>query len=180
MTKVCLEHMSVFLNYFAREWTAETRVGDFGGSTKVGGDTVRDALASGGLRNFHVVDLDTGHDLMRPYRGQKFDLGLCMNLLEHVPNPFTVAKNVREALNPGSLLFVSVPWVWELHDFPRDYWRICPDGLVELFKPMESVTTYLVRDQADDEQVQRQRLFGVFRSLRQAPIKFQVKKSAVK
>ena len=163
MTKVSLDHMAAFLNHYRDEWGKETRVGDFGGSQKIGGDTVQKALASGGLRNFHVVDLDTGFDLMKPIKGPKFDLGLCMNTLEHVKNPFTVAQNIMNALKGNALLFVTVPWIWEIHNYPKDYWRICPDGLKELFKPMKMLRLYIVRDPADDEQVQRQRLFGIFR-----------------
>lgn len=161
MTKTSLAELARFLNAYKSE--IHGRIADYGGSTKIGGDTVRKGLAMGGLTDLHILDMDTGYDLMKPIKGKKFDFGICMNLLEHVANPFTVAKNIVDSLVPGAYLFVTVPWIWEIHDYPKDYWRICPDGMVELFKEMEMVIVYIIRDQADDEEVQRQRVVAVFK-----------------
>ena len=69
-----------------------------------------------------------------------------MDLLEHVSNPFIVAKNIIDSLTPGALLFVTVPFIWEIHGYPQDYWRFTPDGVAELFKEMQLEVVYVEVD----------------------------------
>ena len=89
-----------------------------------------------------------------------------MDLLEHVSNPFLVADNIRHSLKKGAFLFVTVPWIWEAHYHPKDYWRFMPQGLEELFKEIKLHTIYPIRDKADDEIVPRHRLIGIFENIK--------------
>jgi hypothetical protein len=86
-----------------------------------------------------------------------------MDLLEHTSNPFVVAENITNSLKKGALLFVTVPWIWEIHYHPKDYWRFAPQGLEELFPKMEKLSIEITRDQSIDEEVPRSRLVAVFR-----------------
>lgn len=122
------------------------RIADYGGTDQIGLNVVRDMLAKGDLTNYHMLDFDNGIDLREPIQGEKFDLGICMDLLEHVSNPFLVTKNIIDSLNPGAFLFVTAPFVWEIHGYPQDFWRYTPDGFGELFKDMETEIISVVID----------------------------------
>jgi hypothetical protein len=64
---------------------------------------------------------------------EKFSLILCCSLLELVKNPFIVAQNLERHLLPFGLLYVTIPWIWRTHEYPKDYWRISVDGIKVLF-----------------------------------------------
>ena len=49
------------------------------------------------------------------------------------------AKQMERVLKPGGFLYVSVPWVWEFHAFPSDYWRFSLPALDVLFNGSSSV-----------------------------------------
>jgi SAM-dependent methyltransferase len=52
---------------------------------------------------------------------------LVMNLLEHVYDPASVLRNACTLVAPGGVCVAVGPAVWQLHDFPKDYWRPLPD-----------------------------------------------------
>jgi SAM-dependent methyltransferase len=56
-----------------------------------------------------------------------FDLVLCMNVLEHLFEPVRALDNMLEVLRPGGYLVVVTPAVWDLHDWPHDFFRLNPD-----------------------------------------------------
>ena len=61
------------------------------------------------------------------------DLFISTSVLEHVEKPWLAAKNIMKTLSNKGLVFITVPWAWEYHAFPRDYWRMSPDALDVLF-----------------------------------------------
>ena len=150
MTKTSLVLLQSFLEQSAPVLlkSPKMRIADFGGTEKVGKNIVKDMLAAGGLKDYHMLDFDNGVDLRKPIKGKKFDLGICMDLLEHTSNPFVVAKNIIDSLNPNALLFVTVPFTWQLHGYPDDFWRFTPSGLEELFKDnsLRKVLVYVSED----------------------------------
>jgi hypothetical protein len=180
MTFFSLQALVTFLNKYQNE--LKTPVGDFGGSLKsqqkavrkVQGkkvaknfikntSTVQNVLASGGITDYQILDFATGFDLLKPIKGKKFGLGICMDMLEHVTQPFIVAKNISNSLKKGALLFVTVPFIWEIHDHPGDYFRYTPQGLAVLFPSLKCLELFMVRDEAADEAVPRARVVGIFR-----------------
>lgn len=62
---------------------------------------------------------------------------ICLSVLEHCRQPFRMAENILRLLAPGGTLFVSVPFAWEIHRFPEDYWRFTPDAVRLLFPAVE-------------------------------------------
>lgn len=56
---------------------------------------------------------------------------LIFNLLEHVYDPPAALRNSVRLLEPGGTCVVAGPAVWQLHDFPADYWRPMPDFFIE-------------------------------------------------
>lgn len=66
-----------------------------------------------------------------------FGTGICLSVLEHCRQPFVMAENLTALLEPQAVLFLSVPWVWNLHGFPDDYWRFSPSAVRVLFPAFE-------------------------------------------
>ena len=63
----------------------------------------------------------------------KFNTVICLSVLEHCRNPFTMCDNLSQLLNSGGLVFISVPFSWKIHAYPSDYWRFTPEGVKTLF-----------------------------------------------
>jgi SAM-dependent methyltransferase len=58
-----------------------------------------------------------------------YDVVICEQVLEHVPDPSVALSNLRSLCRPGGRLLVSTPFLVRIHDMPGDYWRFTPDGL---------------------------------------------------
>lgn len=63
--------------------------------------------------------------------GRQWPTVLVFNLLEHVYNPIEALENAMTLVAPGGVGVVVGPAVWQLHDYPRDFWRPMPDFFVE-------------------------------------------------
>ena len=64
---------------------------------------------------------------------RRFGTIFCLSVLEHCRDPFKMCANITRLLAPGGTLLVSVPFSWERHGYPSDYWRFTPDGVKVLF-----------------------------------------------
>ncbi len=62
-----------------------------------------------------------------------YDVIICTQVLEHVPNPFAAVAELYRVLKPGGCLLVTVPAAYPYHAVPRDYWRFTRDSLELLF-----------------------------------------------
>ena len=67
-----------------------------------------------------------------PFENGSFDCVLCLQVLEHVDNPFEAMQEIGRALRPGGILLLSVPHLSRLHELPHDYFRYTENGLREL------------------------------------------------
>lgn len=143
LSRNCLVH---FLNKYGPRILGP--VADYGGADEnvVEEGEVRKVFASGGITDYHVLDYSTGTDLMKPIKGRKFRVGICMDLLEHVSNPFVVAENITNSLERKALLFVTVPFIWGLHEFPKDYFRFTVDGIKSVFGKMRCLESDFLSD----------------------------------
>lgn len=81
-----------------------------------------------------VVDL--AHGLGGLQEGG-FALAICCSVLEHTPQPWVMAANIKRLLRPGGMLYLSVPWVWRYHAYPDDYFRFSPRAVQSLFPGLE-------------------------------------------
>ena len=75
---------------------------------------------------------------------RRFDLAVCINLLEHLEDPWRAAKRIAKF---GKHLFISAPFLYPFHTDKNcnDYWRFTSEGLQLLF-PYSVVTA----DEIDD------------------------------
>lgn len=99
---------------------------------KIYGDAV-------GLDLFDGKGVDMVHDLEHPLPAEmgNFDHIDCVSVLEHVQRPWLMAQNIERALVEGGTLLVCVPFVWRVHAYPSDYWRMTAEALPVLFPSIE-------------------------------------------
>jgi len=64
-----------------------------------------------------------------PFASACADAVLCTEVMEHVPDPDAMLAEIRRVLKPGGALLLSVPFIWRIHEEPRDYWRFTEYGL---------------------------------------------------
>ncbi len=64
-----------------------------------------------------------------PLEDETFQLVVCTEVLEHVPEPSAALSEFFRLLQPGGRLALTVPFVWELHELPHDYYRYTEPGL---------------------------------------------------
>jgi hypothetical protein len=84
-----------------------------------------------------VLDLTEDFSLLSRRLPGPFASIFCLSVLEHCRQPFLMAANIQRLLAPGAALYVSVPFSWELHSFPSDYWRFTPEAVRLLFPEVE-------------------------------------------
>jgi SAM-dependent methyltransferase len=85
-----------------------------------------------------VLDLSKDFDqIAKVLNGRTFGTVLCLSVLEHCPEIFIMCSNIEKLLAPGGILLVGVPFCWEYHKFPDDYWRFSPSAIKFLFKNLK-------------------------------------------
>jgi SAM-dependent methyltransferase len=67
-----------------------------------------------------------------PVADGSFELVLCTQVLEHVPEPDRVLAECFRVLVADGILAVTVPLLYELHELPHDYQRFTENGLRRL------------------------------------------------
>jgi len=78
-------------------------------------------------------DLDAICDLAAlPLADGSFDAALNIVTLEHVRDPAAVLREIARTLRPDGPLLIVVPFEWEVHQEPHDYFRFTRYGLEHL------------------------------------------------
>lgn len=94
------------------------------------------AQAQRGWRSFTSLDYPA-FDLCAPLTDRRtYDVVICEQVIEHVPDPFAAARNLRALCTPGGHVVVSSPLLIRVHEFwgMQDYWRFTPRGLRTLLE----------------------------------------------
>ena len=76
----------------------------------------------GDIQDMNMIDNDN------------YDSALCLEVLEHVPNPFKALSEIHRILKKGAKLVCSAPHLSRLHEEPHDYYRYTKYGLRYLFE----------------------------------------------
>lgn len=58
-----------------------------------------------------------------PLEDQSFDATLCTQVLEHDSRPEHTLAEIERVLKPGGTLVVTIPFAYNEHTMPHDYWR---------------------------------------------------------
>lgn len=64
-----------------------------------------------------------------PLPDESIDCAMATEVLEHCPSPDSVLSEINRVLRPGGLLFLTIPFLWPLHDNPYDEYRYTPFSL---------------------------------------------------
>ena len=69
-----------------------------------------------------------------PAEDDEFDSALCTAVLEHLEEPELALRECYRVLKRGGVAIYSVPFIWHLHEEPRDFYRFSKYGLKYLFE----------------------------------------------
>jgi SAM-dependent methyltransferase len=87
----------------------------------------------GTLHDKSCVDL-FGDAYRIPVDDGAFDSALCTSVLEHLEEPEQALRECHRVLKPGGVAIYSAPFIWHLHEEPRDFYRYSKYGLDYLFR----------------------------------------------
>ena len=74
----------------------------------------------GDIQNMHMINDGT------------YDSAICLEVLEHVPDPVRAMREIYRILNSNGVLILSLPHLSRLHSEPHDYYRFTHYGLRHL------------------------------------------------
>jgi SAM-dependent methyltransferase len=85
------------------------------------------------LHDMTKVDIfGTGTSL--PFKAESFETVAAFQVLEHIPEPLELLREVFRVLTPGGYLILATPFMWGEHEQPRDYYRFTRYGLSYLIE----------------------------------------------
>ena len=99
-------------------------------------------------RGYAVVSLDIdegrGPDVVGDlctydFGDRRFDAVVMSEVLEHVHTPPDALRNVRGAMREGGRLILTTPFLFPIHNRPRDYYRFTRYGLEFLLNDFRDV-----------------------------------------
>ena len=67
------------------------------------------------------------------------DVIINIAVLEHVPNPEKVVKEMHRVLKKGGIVYSSIPFIQGFHASPYDYSRRTIEGIKHLYKDFETI-----------------------------------------
>lgn len=68
-----------------------------------------------------------------PAADESFDSVICTAVLEHLEEPSEALAECKRVLRGGSYAVYTVPFIWHIHEEPRDFYRYSEFGLRYLF-----------------------------------------------
>lgn len=69
-----------------------------------------------------------------PVEDESFDCALCTAVLEHVEEPSKAIAECARVLKVGGIAVYTTPFIFNLHEEPRDFYRFSKYGLTYLFQ----------------------------------------------
>jgi len=64
-----------------------------------------------------------------PFDDASFDTVISTQVIEHVPEPHVMLREIARVLRPGGVVLVTAPFAWPLHEVPHDFQRFTRYGL---------------------------------------------------
>lgn len=104
-------------------------------------------------------------------RDAAFEVVLCTEVLEHLPEPQKAIDEFFRVLAPGGVLLLTTRFVFPIHDAPHDYFRYTKYGLRYLLRRFEIVELQEETDAIGTLAVLLQRLGMQAETLRWTPLR---------
>jgi len=118
--------------------------------------SVRDLFSSSKVKLHELLQnkwTDFHGDITRPGLGipdASLDGLLLLETIEHVRSIFSVLPILAPAIKKDGIILITTHCSWPIHQYPCDYWRIMPDGMLALTEPyFDMLELELEGDQAD-------------------------------
>lgn len=73
------------------------------------------------------------------FRDASFDVILCTEVLEHIPEPQRAIDEMFRVLAPGGKLVLTTRFLFPIHDAPHDYFRFTKYGLRHLLRRFDAL-----------------------------------------
>lgn len=70
---------------------------------------------------------------LNEFNDNTYDSAMCLEVLEHIPEPSKALNEIYRILKPGGSFVCSVPHLSRLHEEPHDYYRYTKHGLKYMF-----------------------------------------------
>lgn len=86
------------------------------------------ASPHGGLH----VDIEADLAQPLPFEDATFDTVILSDVLEHVPDPELLWREMARLLAPGGCVIANVPFLYGIHEAPHDYYRYTEFALLRL------------------------------------------------
>ena len=80
----------------------------------------------------HVDIFGTAYQI--PVEEASFDCAICTAVLEHLEEPELALRECHRVLKDGGVAIYSVPFIWHIHEEPRDFYRFSKYGLQYLLE----------------------------------------------
>jgi hypothetical protein len=119
------------------------------GRTLIVGSKVHEGTSKRDRREIYPnaigVDMEDGHGVDRVLNLEEeipdgfgaFDHIECTSVLEHSRRPWLLAANLERVMKDGGTIMIMIPWVWRIHNYPSDLWRMTPEAIKSLFPSVE-------------------------------------------
>lgn len=85
------------------------------------------------LHNTSQVDVFANLAQPLPLDSESADTITAFQVLEHIAEPEIFLRECHRILRPGGQMFITVPFMWQVHESPHDYYRFTRYGLEYLF-----------------------------------------------
>ncbi|HEY4495214.1 MAG TPA: class I SAM-dependent methyltransferase [Candidatus Paceibacterota bacterium] len=83
------------------------------------------------------VDIIGDVQNMDAIKSNTYDTVLCLQVIEHIPNPFRAINEIYRILKPNGVLILSAPHLSRLHEEPNDFYRYTKYGLRYMLEKSE-------------------------------------------
>lgn len=80
-----------------------------------------------------------GDALALPFADETFDVLLANNVIEHLPDPAQGVREMHRVLAAKGQVLYTIPFLYPVHEAPRDYARFTRYGLQRLFRDFPAV-----------------------------------------
>jgi SAM-dependent methyltransferase len=82
---------------------------------------------------FGLIKGDLGEDIQH-VPGNLIDFAIVTQVFEHVPHFWNAMPNLKRIMAPGGVVAFSVPFCYQFHPYPGDFYRYSPMALIHMFE----------------------------------------------